>query len=84
MGGCWQMGVDTLNVRLSENSMEEIDIFKTESPTGERIKLFVDELEALEPCNVEPPRSPRDFPVQSHVAQAMDLDFMLDIDAEIE
>ncbi|KAL4238285.1 Serine/threonine-protein phosphatase 4 regulatory subunit 4 [Mactra antiquata] len=79
------MGVETLSVRLSQNSMEEIDIFKTESPTGERIKLFVDELEALEPNHVEPPRSPKDFPpVQSHVAQGMDLDFMLDIDAELD
>jgi hypothetical protein len=63
--------------------MEEIEIFKTaESPTGERIKLFVDELEALEPIvNVD---TPRDFPLQPCVAPGMDLDFMLEIDEELE
>ncbi|XP_060560936.1 serine/threonine-protein phosphatase 4 regulatory subunit 4-like isoform X3 [Ruditapes philippinarum] len=77
------MGVESKNMKLSQNSMEEIEIFKTaESPTGERIKLFVDELEALEPIvNVD---TPRDFPLQPCVAPGMDLDFMLEIDEELD
>lgn len=79
------MGVETQNMKLSYRSMEEIEIFKTaESPTGERIKLFVDELEVFEPIADSPREFPRDFPLQSCVGQGMDLDFMLEIDAEIE
>jgi len=50
-----QMGLGTGGYDISPKSMEEIDIFETaESPTGERIKLFVDELESLEPCDDVP------------------------------
>lgn len=75
------MGVEKNTMKLSQNSMEEIEIFKTaESPTGERIKLFVDELEALEPITDRA----HSFPLQPCVAQDVNLDLMLDIDAELE
>lgn len=79
------MGLETQNRQLSQGSMEEIEIFETaESPTGERIKLFVDELEVFEPIVDSPREFPRDFPLQSCMGDGVDLDFMLDIDAEIE
>lgn len=76
------MGLETGHSDISQKSMEEIEIFKTaESPTGERIKLFVDELESLEPCKdvcgFEPSTSP-------HWAHGSGLDFVVDLEEEFE
>ena len=65
-----QMGVESETVNISPNSMEEIEIFKTaESPTGERIKLFVDELEPFVTPYVE---APLDLPVPKTILPRLD------------
>ena len=69
------MKVLTENQCVHNNVMEEIEVFKTaESPTGERIKLFLDELE-LEPACNEPPL---DLPVPRCVSPGVDLDLNVD------
>lgn len=77
------MGLETENCNISHKSMEEIEIFKTaESPTGERIKLFVDELEALGP--VEEPL-PRYVPtVPANWAHANGVEFVVNIEEDFE
>ena len=65
------MKVLTENQCILNNVMEEIEVFKNvESPTGERIKLFLDELE-FEPACDEPPL---DLPVPRCVSPGVDFD----------
>ena len=74
-------------IKLTQSDMEEIEIFKNvESPTGERIKLFVDELEPfVESSPLEPPL---DLPKHQryHSPQyGVDIDFdNLDLGSEFE
>ena len=54
--------------------MEEIEVFKhIESPTGERIKLFLDELEFEPACD----KPPLDLPVPRCVSPGVDFDYDL-------
>lgn len=64
---------------IPNNVMEEIEVFKNiESPTGERIKLFLDELE-FEPACDEPPL---DLPVPRCVSPGVDFDLDLELENE--
>ncbi|XP_052767740.1 serine/threonine-protein phosphatase 4 regulatory subunit 4-like isoform X2 [Mya arenaria] len=88
------MGVETESMKIARSSMEEIEVFKNaDSPTGERIKLFIDELEPIEVAGGSghlemPPRLPV-LPLQACVGPGdldFDLDFMvnLELDPDVE
>lgn len=77
-----QMGLETGMSDISQKSMEEIEIFKTaESPTGERIKLFVDELESLEPAGDGHTYEP---PAQACWAHGNGLELVVDLEEGLE
>jgi len=78
------MGIEKENMKLSAKSMEEIEVFKTaDSPTGERIKLFVDELEPFDGSgDVGPLDMPQGLPLAMCGGQGhdFDLDYMIDLE----
>lgn len=77
------MGLKTGSCDITQKSMEEIEIFKTaESPTGERIKLFVDELESLEPAEDSKPGFLST--VQTKWGYKNELEFVVDLEEGFE
>ena len=81
----------TEDQNIPNNVMEEIELFKNiESPTGERIKLFLDELdlESVPSCDDPPldlpvqsldlPVPPLDLPVTRCVSPGIDFDLDLE------
>ena len=68
---------------VPNNVMEEIEVFKNiESPTGEKIKLFLDELDLESVQCDEPPLDlpvpPLDLPVTRCVSPGIDFDLDLE------
>ena len=76
------MKLVTEDKNIPNNVMEEIELFKNiESPTGEKIKLFLDELEFESVCDDPPldlPVPPLDLPVTRCVSPGINFDLDLE------